>query len=95
VLQEKLRTRASELLRLGEWVEAEYGYDPWWACYCFDSAVTRYGLWIENMLARFDDEGRPVHTLGELLADDPARKPHKGRPMTPEEAEAALMRWFG
>ncbi len=46
----------------------------------FDQAVMTFGLHIENLLRETDDEGKPVHTLDELL--DVERSQSELRQMT-------------
>lgn len=39
----------------------------------FDQAVAWFGGWIESRLAEVDARGQPIHRLGVLLMDRPAR----------------------
>ena len=93
MLQEKLHARASEIAGVGAWVQAAYGFDPWWTCFCFDNAVTRFGGWVESQLSQYDDKGRPRYSLRQLLAPD--FEPGRGRKLEGKEAEAVLLQFFG
>lgn len=55
-----------------------------WTAYQFDSAVTRWGIHVDNRLKEVNPDGSPKHTLRELL----------DIPLTPEEARAMTRQSF-
>jgi hypothetical protein len=44
--------------------------DEEWLAYQVDAACLTFGRWVENRLAERDREGRPVHTIDELLREE-------------------------
>lgn len=63
----------SQILRLNDWVEHEFGLDGWWTTYQFDSAVTFWGNWVEAKLNERDKNHQPVYTLDMLISDNPRK----------------------
>ena len=57
----KHEPRAKRSRNLPRWVRREFGLDPWWTCYQFDSAVCWFGSWLEGQLSETDEKGRPVY----------------------------------
>lgn len=48
-----------------------------WTAYQFDSAVARWGTWVEDKLRECDKEGRPRHSLESLLRGEPEKKAYR------------------
>lgn len=68
------------MLQIAEWASKEIcklagdedaEIDDIWAAMQFDSAVSYFGVWVENRLNRFDKQGKPVYSLDSLLTDTP------------------------
>lgn len=57
----------SKSLRVSQWASSVIGMRDCWTARCFDNAVMTFGIWCENALNERDSDGKPVHTLDELL----------------------------
>lgn len=55
-------------------MERTFGLDGWWTCVQVDAAVIALGIEVENRLNEFDDDGKPKHTLDDILKGKPKQK---------------------
>lgn len=46
---------------------AEMGIEHLYLAWCFDQAVSSFGLWVESKLSERDKKGKPKHRLETLL----------------------------
>jgi hypothetical protein len=60
-------------LNLSEWSRTINGFDGWWTCWQFDSAVNWAGAHIENLLMERDPSThKQRYSLDSILADTPS-----------------------
>ena len=73
-----IREWAAETLtdtgRANGWLDPDTVFpDDWWTPLQFDAAVSFFGTWIEGKLNQYDDKGKPIYDLVQLLDDEPGQ----------------------
>lgn len=67
------------MLGIKEWASEMIGAEDLWTPFMFDSAVSYFGIWVENKLNEMDYSDkknvRPKYKLEDLLAQTPKASP--------------------